>query len=78
MIKKNKTLIVTYFNQVEAIATEKVCNTNGLGGRLITTPRYIEAGCGMSFSISTDKRKQLEELLKSEKIKYDKIIELEI
>ena len=78
MLNKKKSLIVTYFNQVEAIATEKVCNQKGIGGRLITTPRYIEAGCGMSYSISIDKKEELEELLKSEKIKYDKIIELEV
>lgn len=76
MLSHSKTLIVTYFNQVEAIATEKICNQHSIGGRLINTPRHIEAGCGMSYSISIDKKQELENLLKQEKIKYDKIIEL--
>ena len=78
MINKKKSLIVTYFTSSEAIATEKVCNANGIGGRIITTPRHITADCGMSFSIGIEQKEKLLELLKSERIKYDKIIELEV
>ena len=69
---------MTYFTSSEAIATEKVCNANGLGGRIITTPRHVSADCGMSFSIGIEKKEELEKLLKDERIKYDKIIELEV
>lgn len=78
MIVKKKSLIVTYFTSSEAIATEKVCNANGIGGRIITTPRHITADCGMSFSIGIEQKEKLLELLEKEKIKYDKIIELEV
>ena len=78
MINKKKSIIVTYFTASEAIATEKVCNANGIGGRIITTPRHITADCGMSFSIGVEHKEKLEQLLKDEKIKYDKIIELEV
>ena len=78
MIAKKKSLIVTYFTSSEAIATEKVCNANGIGGRIITTPRHITADCGMSFSIGIEQKEKLLELLEKEKIKYDKIIELEV
>ena len=64
MINKKKSLIVTYFTSSEAIATEKVCNTNGIGGRIITTPRHITADCGMSFSIGIEQKEKLLELLK--------------
>lgn len=78
MINKKRSLIVTYFTSSEAIATEKICNASGIGGRIITTPRHITADCGMSFSIGIEHKEKLEELLKKEKIKYDKIIELEV
>ena len=78
MLTKKKSLIVTYFTSSEAIATEMICNKAGIGGRIITTPRHITADCGMSFSIGIEHKSQLEQLLKSEKIKYDKIIELEV
>ena len=78
MLDKKKSLIVTYFSSTEAIATEKICNKEGIGGRIITTPRHITADCGMSFSIGIEQKEKLLELLKSERIKYDKIIELEV
>ena len=78
MLKKKKSLIVTYFTSTEAIATEKICNKAGIGGRIITTPRHITADCGMSFSIGIEQKEKLEQLLKDERIKYDKIIELEV
>ena len=75
MLNKQQKLIVTYFTSSEAIATEKLCNEKGIpGGRIITTPRDITADCGMSFSIGIDQKEALMELLKSERIKYDKII----
>ena len=76
MLNKTKSLIVTFFSSSEAIATEKICNKLGLGGRIITTPRHITADCGMSFTINFEQKEMLEKILKEEKIKYDKIIEL--
>ncbi len=76
MDEKLKKLIITYFTSVEALATEKVCNDKGLGGRIITTPRNLTADCGMAYSISVKNKEEFEEFLKSEKIKYDKIVEL--
>ena len=79
MLEKQKRIIVTYFNSSEAIATEKICNSHGLsGGRIITTPRQLTADCGMAFSIGMENKDKLVELLKSEKIKYDKIVELNL
>ena len=63
---------------MEVIATEKVFNKLGIGGRIINTPRHIEAGCGLSYSISIDKKEDVLKVLNDERIKYDKIIELEI
>lgn len=79
MITKHKRLIVTYFTSSEAIATEMVCNQKGLsGGRIITTPRGLTADCGMAFSIGIEHKEVFEKLLKDEKIKYDKIVELDV
>ena len=78
MLNKKRSLIVTYFTSTEAIATEKICNKAGIGGRIITTPRHITADCGMSFSIGIEQKDKLIELLKKERIKYDKIIELDV
>lgn len=76
MLNNIKSIIITYYNQVEVIATEKVFNQKGIGGRIINTPRYIEAGCGLSYSISKDKKEEALKVLNEEKIKFDKIIEL--
>ena len=79
MITKHKRLIVTYFTSSEAIATEMLCNKKGLsGGRIITTPRGLTADCGMAFSIGVEYKDALEQLLKDEKIKYDRIVELDV
>ena len=78
MLNKKKSLIVTYHSSTEAIATEKICNKAGIGGRIITTPRHITADCGMSFSIGIEQKEKFVELLKKERIKYDKIIELDV
>ena len=78
MLNKKRSIIVTYFSSTEAIATEKICNKEGIGGRIITTPRHITADCGMSFSIGIEQKDKLVELLKKERIKYDKIIELDV
>ena len=79
MIGKNKKLIVTYFTSSEAIATEKICNARGLsGGRIITTPRQLTADCGMAFSIGIEHKDEFEKMLKEERIKYDRIVELDV
>lgn len=79
MIIKHKRLIVTYWTSSEAIATEMACNKKGLsGGRIITTPRGLTADCGMAFSIGIEHKEVFEKLLKDEKIKYDRIVELDV
>ncbi len=78
MEEKAKKLIITYFSSTDVMATEMVCKDKNLGGRIISTPPHIAAGCGMSYIIGMEKRAEIENLLAKEKIKYDKIIEINV
>ena len=55
-----------------------VCKERGIGGRIISTPPHIAAGCGMSYIIGIEKKAEIEDILAKEKIKYDKIIEISV
>lgn len=78
MEEKSKKIIITYFSSTDVMATEMVCNKKGIGGRIISTPPHIAAGCGMSYIIGIEKKAEIEDILASEKIKYDKIIEINV
>lgn len=49
MLRKQKALILTFDETVNALAWEKYCGTHGLPGRLIPVPREITAGCGLAW-----------------------------
>ncbi len=78
MEEKAKKIIITYFSSTDVMATEMICKQAGLGGRIISTPPHIAAGCGMSYIIGIDKKSEIENILAKEKIKYDKIIEINV
>ena len=75
---KAKKIIITYFSSTDVMATEMVCRDAGIGGRIISTPPHIAAGCGMSYIIGIEKKAEIEDILAKEKIKYDKIIEINV
>ncbi len=47
MLKKTRSLILTFRRTVDAMAAEKALA--GLPGRLIPVPREITAGCGLAW-----------------------------
>ena len=75
---KAKKIIITYFSSTDVMATEMVCKDKNLGGRIISTPPHIAAGCGMSYIIGIEKKDEIEKVLSEEKIKFDKIIEVNV
>jgi hypothetical protein len=78
MEEKAKKIIITYFSSTDVLATEMVCKDKKIGGRIISTPPHIAAGCGMSYIIGIEKKDEIEKVLSEEKIKFDKIIEVNV
>ena len=50
MRTKTPHFVVTFHTTAEAMATERLCKTLDLPGRLIPVPRAITADCGIAWS----------------------------
>ena len=46
---KRKYMIITFATTTDAMAAERFCADNGIGGRLIPVPQEISAGCGLAW-----------------------------
>lgn len=69
-----KNLYVIFYTTSEAIATEIICKNNNIKGKLVSIPRHISAGCGMSFESDAENYEKIKMLLDEEKIEYEKIV----
>ena len=78
MLKKELKLIVTFYTTSSAMATEKVCNENGINGKLISAPRELTSDCGISYAFDKSDREKVEKLLADKSIEYEKIVEIEV
>ncbi|MBQ2204354.1 MAG: DUF3343 domain-containing protein [Lachnospiraceae bacterium] len=78
MLSKQLKLIVTFFTSSEAIATEKACKKAGIDGKLISAPRNITADCGISYAANIEDKMKITELLTSNKIAFEKMVEMEV
>lgn len=69
-----KKLYVVFYTTSEAIATEFACKNNSIEGKLVSVPREISAGCGMSFESDENNFEKIKDLLKEEDIEYEDIV----
>lgn len=69
-----RNLYVVFYTTSEAIATEFVCKNNNIEGKLVSVPREISAGCGMSFESKEENFEKIKNLLISEDIEYEDIV----
>lgn len=62
--------IVTFHTTTEAIAFEKACRKDEIGGRLIPVPRQISAGCGLAWRAEPEQEPLLCRLAKERKLQF--------
>ena len=56
-------LVVTFHTTAAAMATEQLCRTLGLEGKLISVPRSLTSDCGIAWSAPPEVRDVLEQKL---------------
>lgn len=78
MREKKPRVIVTFHTTAEAMATEQICRSNGLAGKLISAPRTLSADCGIAWSGPAGTRAALEAALKAAQTEFAGIYELTI
>lgn len=71
MREKKQRFVVTFHTTTEAMAMEKACLEGQVSGRLIPVPRQISAGCGLAWSAEVSWRKQVEDCIHSNDLKFD-------
>ena len=50
-MENNKYIIISFNTTTDAMAFEKFCIGNKIGGKLISVPKEIDAGCGLAWEI---------------------------
>lgn len=50
-MENNKYIIISFNTTTDAMAFEKFCIENKIGGKLISVPKEIDAGCGLAWEI---------------------------
>lgn len=69
-----KKLYIVFYTTSEAIATEIACKNNNIEGKLVSVPRQISAGCGMSYESNEENFEKIKNLLVKEDIEYEDIV----
>ena len=49
MIEKKEKIVITFFTTAAAMKMEDVCKNQGADGRIIPTPTFISADCGLAW-----------------------------
>jgi hypothetical protein len=60
MREKKNYKVITFHTTSAAMAMERCCEANGIGGRLIPVPREISAGCGLAWRMRPEEFLQME------------------
>ena len=68
---KEKYLYITFFTSAEAMATEQVCMSNNISGKLVPVPRELSANCGISWQSRAEDEERLKQLLKENDIEWE-------
>lgn len=76
MREKRWQLIITFSSTVQAMAMERSAQKAGLPGRLIPVPTAITAGCGLAYKAPPEARAELEQLMASEGVQAERVVEL--
>ena len=76
MREKTPRVVITFHTTAEAMATEKLCQSKALDGRLISAPRALSAYCGIAWSAPLALRQALQIALGESGIEYEGIYEL--
>ena len=67
--KKNKLLIITFNNTLEAIKGEKVLKDNLISVTIMPTPTIITKSCGISIKFEEKDSDHIKELIDRNKLK---------
>ena len=70
MLKKTRSLILTFSKTVDAMAAESYLLGHGLPGRMIPVPREITAGCGLAWKAPPEAEAALLAALGESKISH--------
>lgn len=57
---QERRLVITFHTTAGAMAMEKLCKSNGIGGRLIPVPRSLTSDCGIAWSMAPEDRAAVE------------------
>lgn len=68
MRAKERRLVITFHTTAEAMAAERTCREQGIGGRLIPVPRQLSAGCGLAWSAPVEETERLKAKIKAGQI----------
>lgn len=90
-MENNKYIIISFNTTTDAMAFEKFCIGNKIGGKLISVPKEIDAGCGLAWEIkinydevnnaNTDidnkKLNEIKDMVNNNNLKFNKIVVFE-
>ena len=91
-MENNKYIIISFNTTTDAMAFEKFCIGNKIGGKLISVPKEIDAGCGLAWEIEINynnakndnienlemsKLNEVKEMVNRNNLKCDKIVVFE-
>ena len=88
-MENNKFIIISFNTTTDAMAFEKFCIDNKIGGKLISVPKEIDAGCGLAWEIKINydevnnenieikKLNEIKDIVNSNNLKFDKIVVFE-
>ena len=78
MLKKTRSLILTFSKTVDAMAAESCLLGHGLPGRMIPVPREITAGCGLAWKAPPEAEAAICAALEAGKIAHSGVYVLEV
>ncbi|MDO4503472.1 MAG: DUF3343 domain-containing protein [Coriobacteriia bacterium] len=76
MAAKEPQVVVTFPTTAEAMHMQSAAKGSGLQGRLAPIPRQLSAGCGFAWREPAANRAELEELLRTQAVEFEALVEL--
>ena len=78
-MENNKYIIISFNTTTDAMAFEKFCIENKIGGKLISVPKEIDSGCGLAWEIKIEIKKlnEIKDMVNNNNLKCDKIVVFE-